>query len=341
MTKSNRSAFTLVELLVVIAIIGVLIGMLLPAVQQVREAARRTECMNNLRQIALATHSFESTFDAYPPARFFRSGLLGERFDVGDDEPSWLVRIMPFLEENNMFREWDLTSPYTSHPVELRSVPVSTYLCPSRHTVDSATVPSERVRVDIALPCGCGGTQSVNIVGGAVGDYAGNHGDPSPGATGKSTDFYWGGNGNGVIISSKGRPSEEFTVSSGELQFKPEANWVDKIHHSSISDGLSNTFLAGELHVNPESVNMIPFNGPIYNGQDLTAFARVGGVGVPILGIREEPGPILGFGSWHPGVCNFAMVDGSTHSVTENIDTESLAALCNRSDGQVVSVAEF
>jgi len=179
------------------------------------------------------------------------------------------------------------------------------------------------------------------VVGGAVGDYAGNHGDPSAGSSGKPTDFYWGGNGNGVIISSRGLRSNEYSITSNALKFKPEANWVDKIHHSSITDGHSNTFLAGELHVIPENLNSTPFNGPIYNGQDLTAFARVGGVGVPILGMHQEPGPILGYGSWHPDSCNFTMVDGSTHSVSQQIDTESLAALCNRKDGLTVSVTDF
>ena len=97
-TKRFRSAFTLVELLVVIAIIGVLIGMLLPAAQSVREAARRTQCLNNLRQIGLATTMFHDVHLAFPPARLYPKKNAQAPFDKGGDQPSWLVRILPFLE---------------------------------------------------------------------------------------------------------------------------------------------------------------------------------------------------------------------------------------------------
>lgn len=337
MSKQNRSAFTLVELLVVIAIIGILIGLLLPAVQQVREAARRTSCLNNVRQIGLATTMFEDTFQAFPPARFFPKKSPAPEFDVGSDEPSWLVRIMPFVEESSLYEKWDLELSYKTQRDEIQSIPLSIYLCPSRHTVDTATAPAIDVEVPVVAPCGCGGSQQVTVVGGAVGDYAGNHGDPSPGASGLETDFYYGGNGNGVIISSQGRRSNEYADSGGGLRAKPLANWVDKVTHASISDGTSNTFLAGELHVTHEKLNTIPFNGPIYNGEDLSAFTRIGGAGVPILRAGDEPGAILGFGSWHAGVCNFVMADGSTHSVATNMDTEALGALCNRSDGKAVT----
>ena len=85
-----------------------------------------------------------------------------------------------------------------------------------------------------------------------------------------------------------------------------------------------------------EDLNTTPFNGAIFNGEDLAAFARVGGPGVPILGPKDEPGTILGFGSWHPGVCNFVRADGSSDSVSANIDTMTLGQLTNRSDGEVI-----
>ncbi|MDB4380991.1 DUF1559 domain-containing protein [Mariniblastus sp.] len=98
-TKRFRAAFTLVELLVVIAIIGVLIGMLLPAAQSVREAARRTQCMNKLRQVGLATTMFHDVNGAFPPARLYPKKNAQAPFDKGGDQPSWLVRILPFIEQ--------------------------------------------------------------------------------------------------------------------------------------------------------------------------------------------------------------------------------------------------
>lgn len=338
MQQVKKRGFTLVELLVVIAIIGILIGLLLPAVQQVREAARRTTCLNNLRQIGLATMMFEDSYGAFPPARFFPKQDPSPLYDVGRDEPSWLVRIMPFIEKSSLHDKWDLELSYKQQIDEIQEIPLSLYLCPARHTVANATAPAVDVSVPVVAACGCGGTQEVTVVGGAVGDYAGNHGDPSPGASGLSTDFYYGGNGNGVIISSQGVRSDEAFADGFAVRFKPKTKWVDEVTFSSISDGTSNTILAGELHVTPENLNQIPYNGPVYNGEDLSAFTRVGGAGVPILRMNQEPGPILGFGSWHPSVCNFVMADGSTHSVANTLDTHTLASLCNRLDGNVPSL---
>ena len=121
---NNRSAFTLVELLVVIAIVGILIGMLLPAVQSVREAARRTACSNNLRQSGLATLNYESTNAALPPPSLGQSNfdVLGSTFIV----------ILPFVEEANRFSQLDLGKPIddpTNDP--LTSTTLGSYLCPT------------------------------------------------------------------------------------------------------------------------------------------------------------------------------------------------------------------
>ena len=123
-SRRSRTGFTLVELLVVIAIIGILIGMLLPAVQQVREAARRTQCANNLRQLALACHNFESTYQHFPPGlslpignddgelwpttSFVEDGRIGPgpfptRFG------SWLAWILPHIEQQNIADVYDYT----------------------------------------------------------------------------------------------------------------------------------------------------------------------------------------------------------------------------------------
>ena len=144
MKQQKNSAFTLVELLVVIAIIGILVGMLLPAVQSVREAARRTACLNNLRQIGMATILFHDANGAFPPARTTTPGpRLSISFRNGPD--SWFVRILPFMEQNNLFKEWDLSDVYRNQSEAATSTPVSTFLCPSRHTIDDAIAPDARL----------------------------------------------------------------------------------------------------------------------------------------------------------------------------------------------------
>ena len=137
MTYTKRG-FTLVELLVVIAIIGILIGMLLPAVQTVREAARRTHCMNNLRQIGLATISFHDAMNAFPPSRLssHRDAFSWERYD---GPASWFVRIMPFIEQNNLYKEWDLRADYEKQLDLAVDTPVSTFICSSRRSTDNAS----------------------------------------------------------------------------------------------------------------------------------------------------------------------------------------------------------
>jgi prepilin-type N-terminal cleavage/methylation domain-containing protein len=330
--QQRRAAFTLVELLVVIAIIGILVGLLLPAIQAAREAARAMQCKNNLHQIALATHMFHDTFGAFPPARYQpRPDAPSER-NCGGDQTTWLVRIMPFLEQQAAEDRWDYSIPYVNHDESVRSFTLSSYCCPSRRSVSDAVgvgiTAGSAIRW-ITLPCGCRvplKTRGAQSVAGAVGDYGGNHGDLSPGSFGLPTDFYYGGNGTGVIISSHARCNSDIPM-----------DWLDKVRMKDVVDGLSNTILAGEMHVPIGKLGQSPEDAFIFNGDHVFHSTRVGGPTVPIVtDNRDSLNGLVSWGSWHPGVCHFAVSDGSVRGISKTIDTETLGNLCNRQDGNVV-----
>lgn len=330
---SRRRAFTLIELLVVIAIIGILIALLLPAVQQAREAARRTQCRNNLKQLALAAHSFHDTYDAFPPARIvenvYRSPTVTPGYARALDEPSWLVRILPFIEKQNLFRKWEVNTAYGYHPEEVRRVAVSTFLCPDRHRIDNAVVPDDKI--EIVFPCGCGGG-SQTVPGGAVADYVCNHGDTSPGAVGRDTDFYWGGNATGMINSSRPvRHDDEIST-----------DWLDKVAMADVLDGTSNTALFGEPHIPRGELGKTPYNGPAYFGRHLTHFARIGGPGVPLAhNDQDRRANQFSFGSPHVGIVQFALTDGSVRGVSTEVSTRVLGYLMNRQDRTAFSADDF
>jgi prepilin-type N-terminal cleavage/methylation domain-containing protein len=305
-TPLGRHGFTLVELLVVIAIIGLLIGMMLPAVQAVRESARRTTCLNNLRQLGIAFHNYEGVTHRIPPSR------------GADEYLTWPVYLMPYLEKNNIADMLDLTLPYYVQEPEAVAHPMLEMFCPTR------TYRFSSVSVAEAKPGPVG----------ACGDYAGNAGssqyfpwdlwalfwDPVDGVI--NSGFEVDNPINGIVMPGGGR---------GRYTF------------ADVTDGLSNTFFVGEKYVSIHGAQKPGGwgDGSIYNGDEPETFMRIGGFGMGIAAsdaLEVSPGEYPVFGSAHSQICNFLFGDSSVRPITKAVDTQTLFQLCSRHDGMHLSL---
>lgn len=360
-SRTCKRAFTLVELLVVIAIIAMLVAMLLPAIQSAREAARMTQCKNNIRQLGLSAILHHDAINAFPPARLMPRPFDAERCGVGT--PTWMVRVLPYLEEQALFAQWQLDVPYSAHSEATRTQTVSSFFCPSRRDASTSILNSDVTRVfEVSQPAimgrtvagwcrGCGpgapdpedddsddepsdtegpepgepsdDTEFVTVTykRGALSDYAGNHGDPSPGFIGFETDFGFGGNGTGVIISSRPKCNGDRVC-----------GWIDRVRLKDLADGTSKTILIGESHVKSDMLGFPPVDGPAFDGNHLPSSSRIGGVGFPLAKSLRDDAPIYSFGSWHSNVCQFVFADGSVRAIDTGIDDVVLGRLAHRRD---------
>ncbi len=305
----RRSGFTLIELLVVIAIIAVLVGLLLPAVQKVRESANRMTCANNLKQMGLAIHSYENINKSIPPARLD---------DVGG--VTWAVLILPYLEQENFYNQWDVKRWYYDQPGgdALRQTHVKTYYCPTRRSPPQIS--------------GAAGDEPELPFPGSRSNYSGARGDYAA-SSGSTDDVIV--NPNGAIVT--GYPA----IRLSEYAVPPRSggppavfgNWHSRTTFASISDGLSNTFFIGEKHVRLVNTGQAESDSALYNGDRTNVNLRFAGPSYPLArspleAFRQQ------FGSYHPGVCQFVMGDGHVCAITNNIDPTILARLADIADGE-------
>jgi prepilin-type N-terminal cleavage/methylation domain-containing protein/prepilin-type processing-associated H-X9-DG protein len=318
------AGFTLVELLVVITIIGILIALLLPAVQSARESARRTQCINNLKQLALGCTLHEESLGYLPNNGWYAYTIGNPDLGAGGSQPGgWVYQILPYIEQAPL-HDYGMGlsgAAKTAAYDKLQKALLTTTICPSRRTAK-------------LLPLGCVPSGCSNTIHSSC-DYAGNSGDTSTPAG----ILVWEGSYppdskcSGVIYHCR-------TTGTAAQVFKFKVPLVQ------VADGTSNTYLLGEKYMCSDC-----YENGLDGGDDWSQFsgqqddtARVtgyydGSTFIPIPPLQDTPGywtaggNSMYFGSAHANGVHMAFCDGSVQQISYTIDTEIHRRLGNRFDG--------
>jgi prepilin-type N-terminal cleavage/methylation domain-containing protein/prepilin-type processing-associated H-X9-DG protein len=368
MTRRAQRGFTLIELLVVIAIIAVLIGLLLPAVQKVREAAARAKCQNNLKQIGLAVHMFDQTQGSLPNMSFCGGGC--EDTNPGMQNIYYRFRHYPvafellqYVEQGNLYRQFNLNLAATSSgapglpggltnlQLTTQTGPLSVFLCPSM------PAPLNPVYADYA-------------------SYGWNRGNCDVRSPAQAGDIFKTGQGygftpsDGVFISRMDAGMDYATGVALAAKHAADPTWWQpdntyRIKLQSITDGLSNTIAAGDMHnilqgytsttVNSVSVGTtaVPSGGPIAWASSGGDYYAEGRTTVPMNtltgpyysrsvtdagGLRDIlfKSPSYSFRSTHTGGCNFLLCDGGVKFIRQSVDMGTYMALGSRNGNEVI-----
>ena len=326
MRTRHPAGFTLVELLVVITIIGILIALLLPAVQAAREAARRLQCQNNLKQLGLAALNHEEAHGHFP-AGGWGWGWVGDP-DRGYDrlQPGgWCYNSLPFLEQqavHDIGIGRDFNTKMTLNR-EMMATSLTVFNCPSR-------------RRTIAYPFNTG-ILLVNV-------------DRSSTLTAGRSDYAGNGGISTYVPHGQGPSDLSGGASLGVHDFKGIYAQCSTVTVADVKDGTSNTILAGEKYLNPEAYATGSNGGDnesLYCGNN-NDVCRVGyydpsNTGSNRLPRQDTPGYWEAniFGSAHAAGCNFVLCDGSVHSYSYSIDALVFTYLINRRDGEPIDASKL
>ena len=368
--QTNKKGFTLVELLVVIAIIGILIGMLLPAVQQVREAARRTVCLNNMRQIGLAAINFSTSKMRFPTNGGNSFAVLRDNqgLNINSTESgSWTFQILPLIEQENLFNlrlsEGFYGGSGTTGPGIMREV-IPGFTCPSRGQREYSGNDPNSVAISVQ---GCDyasvaaptpqlftaglilGTERSPVPTAASFTFPHEGDDNTDMILNDETDLLWTG------MITKAFVSNYTPVAGVGIRVRR----LPKVTASAIGDGLSNTLMFSEKAVSKDnyggSVNLpgeglgLFQTGSVGPNANTLGGATFRHVGFPVND-RQVEGPrshadmqfgYLRVGSAHPGDFNIVNGDGSTHTLENKLEIDNLWNLVDIDDGQTVNVTDL
>jgi len=336
----KKRAFTLVELLVVIAIIGVLVALLLPAIQAAREAARRTQCSNQLKQLALAFHNHHDTHGHLPTGGWRFDWLGYPDYGFGKEQPGgWMYNILPFIEQGNLHSlgrgaTGAARSAATAQRVQS---PFEGMTCPSRRSANLYPYGSTAITFMFA--------DSFDVC--SKTDYAANAGDqiiPEI-ETGFPTATDYAAWASHDWTDYENSP---FSAFRGENGATGVVFGRSEINFRRIEDGTSNTYMVGEKYMSTDNYddgldqgdNEPAFSGNNNDTLRTTSVIRVATIkyelGPDRPGSSASVGEML-FGSAHPGVFHMAMCDGSVSSVSFEVDPEIHRTKGHRSDGVIVN----
>jgi len=337
---SDRRGFTLVELLVVIAIIGVLVALLLPAVQAAREAARRTECTNKMKQIGLACQTYVNA-NGYLPFSEFTWATKCERGSQkkggpvpgdGGNGTSWLLRVLPQLEQQPLYNQFVAANALKGAFSKGQGL---------RGGLSAADKIQLNQLVQTVLPNLVCPSDDYALTEGFVRDQPDYPGQPL------ASSNYKGCVGNTLVVnlSFNWNPPRPGEMPAGDWHDTDQCNtgllwrndYLDK--HSrwrSIGDGTSNTFLLGEALPEFDQHSSWPFaNGP-WATCSIPPNHAIGLSSDLLKKLRQQHWESLGFRSRHPGFVPFCYADGSVHLISESIDMYTYRALSTRDQGEVI-----
>ena len=313
-----RRGFTLIELLVVIAIIAILIALLVPAVQKVREAAARTQCQNNLKQIGLALHNYHDANKVFPVGRQTRPRNQPPQVDVDDYYANWAILILPYIEQGNLYKQYDNNVPNTNRANDfVRQQFVPLYTCPMDPNANMLILPeTSNDGVD---------TTSIPY---ATGSYRG--------MAGVNCDGFdqWVGYNSEIRANLKACPSKRGILHGDNNGALPGERFA------SITDGTSNTLMVGERMTIShnrrttfwaDSFNLYSLSGAYPDSA--TLLADYDACGRLVSDIAQCK---YGWGSLHTGGINFLLCDGHVTVITNGINMQVFVALATISGGEVI-----